>query len=92
MRIKEFILRVGIKSQEELAEKLGVTPAAVYSWTNGSRKPGWEMIVALYELGATTEEIFGKAYLSSVKSSHDGLASQLSRKLDEICNKLDNRR
>lgn len=92
MKIKEFILRSGIKSQEELAGRLGIQPATVYAWTAGTRKPGWDMIVALYELGMTTEEIFEKAYLSSVKSSHDDLASRLSAKLDEICFKLDHRR
>lgn len=92
MKVKEFILRSGIKSQEELADKLGVKPETVYAWTAGTRKPGWDMIVSLYELGMTTEEIFEKAYLASVKSSHDDLALSLSAKLDEICFKLDHRR
>ena len=48
MKIKEFILRVGIKSQEELAERLGVKPETVYAWTAGARKPSHETIVALY--------------------------------------------
>ncbi|MBR4792494.1 MAG: helix-turn-helix transcriptional regulator [Bacteroidaceae bacterium] len=82
LKTKEFILRVGIKSLDELAKKLGVKPITVYAWTNGSRKPGWDMIYALYELGMTTEEIFGKAYPSSTRYSHDELVNAVTESLE----------
>lgn len=85
MKIKEFILRVGIKSQEELAERLGVKPETVYAWTAGARKPTHETIVALYELGMTTEEIFGKPYPSSARS-----ASEMDAAVAEVFKRLVN--
>jgi DNA-binding transcriptional regulator YiaG len=39
VKVKEFIARVGIKSLDELAEKLELSPATVYSWSQGKRAP-----------------------------------------------------
>lgn len=78
LRIKEFVLRAGIKSLDELAARLGVKPVTVYAWSNGSRKPSWDMIDALYKVGMTTEEIFGEAYPSSVRYTHDELVDVLT--------------
>lgn len=67
--INGFIKRTGIKGHEELAEKLGTTRKAVSSWSCGDRKPTFDMVEKLYKLGMTTEEIFGRPYPSSVKST-----------------------
>ena len=90
IKTKEFILRVGIKSLDELAKRLGVKPITVYAWTNGSRKPGFDMVQALYELGMTTEEIFGKAYPSSVKYSHDELVNAVTESLEQAVRRIGN--
>jgi len=69
VKVKEFIARMGIKSQEELAERLNIKPSAVYSWTIGKRTPTYEMCVALLELGMTVEELFGKSYPSCARKT-----------------------
>lgn len=65
IRIKEFIDRVGIKSQEELARRLKVTKNTVTNWAKGKRFPTHETEFQLFEMGMTTEEMFGKPYPSS---------------------------
>ena len=71
LRIKEFLARegarLGIKKQEELAARLGVSDQTVSNWVKGKTFPTHQTEVELYEMGMTTEEIFGKAYRSSVK-------------------------
>lgn len=65
--IQNFIDRVGIRSHEELAEKIGATKSAVSSWSAGVRTPTYEKCLALLELGMTVEELFGKPYPSTAK-------------------------
>lgn len=65
IRIKEFINRVGIMSQEELARKLNVSNNTISNWANGKRFPTHETESQLFEMGMTTEEMFGKPYPSS---------------------------
>jgi transcriptional regulator with XRE-family HTH domain len=84
VRIKEFIDRVGIKSQEELAERLGVTNNTISLWAKGKRYPTHQMEVQLYEMGMTTEELFGKAYPSSANAARD----DFDRKSDFFIKKL----
>lgn len=64
VNVQEFIDRVGIKSHEELAEKIGATKSAVSSWSAGVRTPTYDMCVKLLELGMTVKELFGKPYPS----------------------------
>ena len=69
VNIQKFIDRVGIKSHEELAEKIGATKSAVSSWSAGVRTPTYEKCVALLELGMTVEELFGKPYNQTEKKT-----------------------
>ena len=67
VNVQNFIDRVGIRSHEELAEKIGATKSAVSSWSAGVRTPTYEKCLALLELGMTVEELFGKPYPSTAK-------------------------
>lgn len=71
IRIKEFIERVGIRSQEELAQRLGVTNITVSNWAAGKRFPTHETEVKLLEMGMTVEELFGKPFPSSANAATD---------------------
>lgn len=59
MRIKDMRHRLGIRTQADLAEKLGVSVAAVSAWECGARKPSYEVCAKLLAMGATVEELFG---------------------------------
>lgn len=69
--VKEFIARegerLGIRTQDDLASRLGVSDQTVSNWVKGKTFPTHQMEVQLYEMGMTTEEIFGKAYRSTAK-------------------------
>ena len=71
LNIKDFLARegerLGVKTQEELAGKLGVSDQTVSNWVKGKTYPTHQMEVQLYEMGMTTEEIFGKPYRSTTK-------------------------
>lgn len=67
IRIREFIERVGIRSQEELAQRLGVTNTTVSNWAKGKKFPTHETEVKLLEMGMTVAELFGKPYPSSAE-------------------------
>ena len=71
LNVKDFIARegerLGIRKQEELAKRLGVSDQTVSNWVKGKTFPTHQMEVQLFEMGMTTEEIFGKAYRSTAK-------------------------
>lgn len=71
LNIKEFLARegerLGIRKQDELARMLGVSDQTVSNWVKGKTFPTHQMEVQLYEMGMTTEEMFGKAYRSTAK-------------------------
>jgi len=67
MDVNGFIRRRGIDGHEGLAEMLGTTKKAVDSWSSGDRKPTFDMVEKLLRLGMTAEEIFGDAYLESLR-------------------------
>lgn len=67
VRIKDFTKRIGI-TQEELANRLGVNKNTVSNWAKGRRFPPRKKERALLEMGMTVEELFNKAYPSSVES------------------------
>ena len=73
--IKTFLARegerLGIHKQEELAAKIGVSDQTVSNWVKGKTFPTHQTEVELYEMGMTTEELFGKAYRSAVKTESD---------------------
>lgn len=84
IHIKEFIERVGIGSQEELAEKLDVTNVTVSKWANGTGTPTFKVCQQLLDMGMTVEELFGKPYPSTAKD----LDSEFKRKADYLARAL----
>jgi transcriptional regulator with XRE-family HTH domain len=71
LNIKEFLaregVRLGIRTQEDLAARLGVSDQTISNWVKGKTFPTHQMEWQLYEMGMTTEEMFGKAYPSTTK-------------------------
>lgn len=69
LKIKEFLARegerLGIRKQEDLAGRLGVSEQTVSSWAKGKTFPTHQTELILLEMGMTVEELFGKPYPSS---------------------------
>lgn len=69
LRIKEFLARegerLGIRTQEELALKLGFSDQTVSNWVKGKTFPTHETEYKLLKMGMTVEEIFGYPFPSS---------------------------
>ena len=69
LRIKDFLARegarLGIRKQEELAGRLGVSDQTVSNWSKGKTFPTHETEYRLLEMGMTVEEIFGYPFPSS---------------------------
>ena len=69
LKIKDFIARegerLGIRKQEELAQRLGFSDQTVSNWVKGKTFPTHETEFRLLEMGMTTEELFGKPFPSS---------------------------
>lgn len=86
--IKSFIDRVGISSKEDLAERLGVTPQTVSNWIKGRKFPTHETEWQLYELGMTTEELFGKPYPSKIEKATVELDSESKEALKRLVRQL----
>lgn len=55
---QSFMNRAGIKSTDELAQKLGVSIILVNKWCNGDMVPTYDQCSHLIELGMTAEELF----------------------------------
>lgn len=86
--IKSFIERCGIRSQEELAETLGVTPQTVSAWCKGRKFPTHETEQQLLEMGMTVEELFGKPYPSKVEKATVELDSESKEALKRLVRQL----
>lgn len=71
LNIKDFLDRegdrLGIRRQDELAARLGVSEQTVSNWVKGRTFPTHQMEWQLLEMGMTVEELFGKAYPSTSK-------------------------
>lgn len=69
LAIKEFLARegerLGIRTQEGLAARLGVSGQTVSNWVKGKKFPTHETEAKLLEMGMTVEELFGYPYPSS---------------------------
>lgn len=59
IRVQEFMDRVGIRNQTELAQRLRLTQSAVSAWGAGVRFPSYETCVDLLKMGMTVSELFG---------------------------------
>ncbi len=60
-------------SQTELADKLGVTQAAISYWSSGKATPSLQVLKQLIFMGVTLEEIFDaetEAFLLKVKRTN----------------------
>ena len=54
-------------TQADVAQRLGVTPAAVSKWENGSTKPRYEMLLRLSEIfQVSTEELIAGEYAQAL--------------------------
>ena len=84
VKVKEFIARVGIKSQDELAERLGISASTVYSWTQGNRIPTYEVCVKLRRLGMTDYELFGEVFPTDEEIYNARVMRSLDRFLADI--------
>ena len=65
--INGFIKRRGIDGHGGLAKMLGTTKKRVDSWSSGERSPTHEREEKLLRLGMTGQELFGDAYLESLR-------------------------
>ncbi len=71
-------------TQADLANKLGVTPAAVSKWENGSSKPRVEVLFQLANiLGVRAEELMNGQYIAEEK-----LDSEIVKQINERYNYL----
>lgn len=77
IQIQRFMDRVGIKNQTELANKLGLTQAAVSAWNSGARKPTYEICAQLLSLGMSVEELFGEKIAAVCRESDTKRACNL---------------
>lgn len=84
VKVKEFIARVGIKSLDELAEKLELSPATVYSWSQGKRAPTYEVCVKLRRLGMTDYELFGEVFSTDEEFYKNRVMRSVDRFLADI--------
>jgi len=84
VKVKEFIARVGIKSLDELAEKLELSPATVYSWSQGKRAPTYDVCVKLRRLGMTDYELFGEVFPTDEEFYKNRVMRSVDRFLADI--------
>ena len=84
VNVKHFIDRVGIRNAEELADKLGISADAVYSWKGGNRNPTYEVMVKLKRLGMTDMELYGEVFPSQMEAYKSHVMQSVSRFLEDI--------
>lgn len=82
-KVKEFVARMGI-TQKELAQKLQVKPATVYSWASGTNTPTYDIIYALKKMGATDYELFGEVFSEQENFYRDKLMNITSAFVKEM--------
>jgi transcriptional regulator with XRE-family HTH domain len=96
--IKCFRERMRIKTQAELAEKLGVEQTSVSVWELGKSMPGSKIMQKLLELGATVEELFEVKYNeihnlgvqeAVPKKYGDDLEGKIMKKLEALETRID---
>ena len=88
VKVQEFIKRVGMADHDELAQKLGIKKGTVDAWSSGSRCPTYEVCVKLLDMGMTVEELFGKAYQSSVQKTHEEFDAAVAASLQRVFAKI----
>lgn len=97
LKIREFIARegerLGIRKQEDLADKLGVSDQTVSNWRKGKTYPTHETEDRLLRMGMTVEELFGSEIWEivkkqAIKESESGADQAFERKAAFFMNKL----
>jgi transcriptional regulator with XRE-family HTH domain len=84
IRIYEFMERVGIRSQQELADRLGLTQSAISAWNSGVRAPTYETCAQLLKMGMTQFELFGiEATPPAVNPKSDDFKTEVKRAIIE---------
>lgn len=76
-------------SQEQLADKLGVTRQSVSKWESGSAAPELGKLIALSELFGVSVDYLVKAYVEEPKLPMEGESdtARIERKLDALARK-----
>lgn len=69
VRIYEFMERAGIRNQQDLANRLGLTQSAISAWNSGVRFPTYETCAQLLQMGMTVYELFGVEYTEKPKET-----------------------
>ena len=94
LKVKEFLARegerLGIRTQEELAEVLGVTDQTVSNWVKGKTFPTHQTEYRLLTMGMTIGELFGPEIWEAVKKRVAAERSEeaFDRKTDFFMQKL----
>lgn len=90
-------LKMGLKTQSELAERLGISVAAVSAWEKGNRHPSYNICGQLLGMGASVEDLFGVIYMPvDVSAEASGIYPNAGdirlamRIMDERLQKLEN--
>lgn len=73
MDIIAFTKRIGIKSQTELADRLGVTPQNVTRYYGKRKSPSYEMCKKLIKIGISLEELFDKETAEAYEANRQQL-------------------
>ena len=74
-------------TQQEVADKLGVTSASISSWESGARRPDFEMLDSLSKLyDVSFDYLFGRinAKCGELKEALDKLGNAVSAKYESI--------
>ena len=89
VRVKEFMDRMGINTQTELGEMVGVGQGAVSAWGKGTNFPDWHTSRALLRLGMTTEELYGETFAATARTDAERLRDMLRKVMDRTIDGLD---
>ena len=84
VRIQEFMTRMGIKTQAELADRLGTTQSSISAWSNGTSAPTHEMGRKLLRMGMTVEELYDETFPMSTKNPDDEFDLKLKKSLARL--------
>lgn len=88
VRIYEFMERAGIRNQQELASRLGLTQSAISAWNSGIRFPTYETCAQLLQMGMTVYELFGVEYAERrEEENNDDFDRKVRGSLIRIINK-----
>ena len=95
LKVKEFLARegerLGIRTQEELAEALGVTDQTVSNWSNAVTFPPHKTEYRLLLMGMTIEELFGPEIWERSEEAFDRKTDFFMQKLFDKIDKLEPR-